>query len=72
MIVSLTGEIQYHGSGYFVFQCNGLGYKIVVPDLVAQTFSGATTIYTHQVIRENEQELFGFLSMDAAIKSPHL
>lgn len=65
MIVSLTGEIQYHGTGYLVVQVQGVGYKVVVPDLVAQRFSGTTTIFTHQVIRENEQELFGFLSMDA-------
>ncbi len=64
MIVSITGEIQYHGVGYLVFVSGGIGYKVIVPDNVAVTFSGVTTIYTHQVIRENEHELFGFLSMD--------
>lgn len=65
MIVSLTGDIQYHGLGYLVLVASGVGYKVIVPESIAHSFSGLATIYTHEVIRENERELFGFSSMDA-------
>lgn len=65
MIVSLTGEIQYYGLGYLVMNVGHVGYKILIPESAMSFFSGRTTIFTHEVMRESERELFGFLSMDA-------
>ncbi len=65
MIVSITGEIQYHGTSYLVIESQGIGYKVIVPEMIAHSFAGTTKIFTHEVIRENEREIFGFQSMEA-------
>lgn len=65
MMVRLTGELVHRGLGYMVVVTGGIGYKVIMPDLVTSALGEITTMYTHEVIRENERELFGFVSMDA-------
>ena len=65
MIVSLFGDISYHGVGFLILVNNGIGYKVILPEDAAQEIQGTVTLYTHEVIRDSERELFGFLSIDA-------
>ena len=57
MIALVRGEIIARGSDHVIVDVRGVGYKVFVPrhpggDLV--------TLHTHQVIREDAQQLFGF------------
>lgn len=65
MIAKVTGMIAYRGAGFVICERDGIGYKVILPEEAAQTLSGEVTLYTHEVIREDGRELFGFLSMSA-------
>ncbi len=65
MIVMLQGKIEYRGAGFVVLMRDGIGYKVQMPDHVAGGLSGEITLYTHEVIRDDQRELFGFLSQSA-------
>ncbi len=62
MIVMIQGKIEYRGAGFVVLMRDGIGYKVQMPDSVAGGLSGEVTLYTHEVIRDDQRELFGFLS----------
>lgn len=65
MIVSLKGTVLYHGVGFVIVENNGVGYKVLLPDERAHGLSGEVFLYTHEVVRESERELFGFDSIGA-------
>lgn len=65
MITSLTGTITYHGVGFVVLEVQGVGYRIFLPENKAHRLSGEQMFYTHEVIRDNERELYGFFTMEA-------
>lgn len=65
MITSLRGRIEYHGLGFVVVEVGGIGYKTNLPEDRAHELSGEVLIYIHEVQREDQHELFGFLSMEA-------
>jgi Holliday junction DNA helicase RuvA len=57
MIALIRGEIVARASDHVVVDVRGVGYKVFVPrhpsgDIVA--------LHTHQVVREDAQQLFGF------------
>lgn len=63
MIASLRGKVIYHGLGFVIVENNGVGYRIILPEDRAHGLQGDVFLYTHEVIREDEHELFGFLSV---------
>lgn len=65
MIVSLKGIITYHGLGFVIVENTGVGYKVLLPEDRAHGLSGEVLLYTHEVVRESERELFGFDSVGA-------
>ncbi|MFA6131947.1 MAG: Holliday junction branch migration protein RuvA [Patescibacteria group bacterium] len=65
MITSLRGKIEYHGIGFVILEVGGVGYKVNLPEDRAHELSGEVLLYTHEVQREDQHELFGFLSMEA-------
>jgi Holliday junction DNA helicase RuvA len=65
MIAKLTGQIVYRGDGFVVVECGGIGYKVTLPDEVARGQGGTVSFFTHEAIRDDQRELFGFLSADA-------
>ena len=65
MIVSIEGNITYHGLGFVIVETGGIGYKIVLPEDVAHSQQGQVRFYTHEIIREPDHELFGFASIEA-------
>lgn len=65
MIVSLKGQITHHGLGFVIVERDGIGYKVILPEDRAHGLSGEVFLYTHEVVRDDERELFGFLSVQA-------
>lgn len=62
MIGSISGKIQYKGTGYLIIETNGVGYKVsVTPPLHFEAKVGepiSLVIYTH--VREDQLALYGF------------
>jgi len=63
MICFLEGTIEYYGTGFLLLRCDNVGYRIIVPNEVGQSFSGQTSVYIHEVIRDDQREFFGFKEM---------
>jgi Holliday junction DNA helicase RuvA len=62
MIAYLEGTIQSKGVNFIILNTNGIGYKIfVMPSLLLQESQGAkVALHTHQHVREDAIELYGF------------
>jgi len=65
MLIKINGTIDYVGDGFLVLEQGGLGYKVILPEGSILGASGQMTLYTHEVIRDDSRELFGFFSMEA-------
>lgn len=64
MIGRLTGQVlEKHGTTALI-EVNGIGYEVEMPltDLCTLASSGQVVLYTHFVVREDAQLLYGFLS----------
>lgn len=65
MIALLEGKLEFKGQKFVVVSVSGVGYKIFV---AAETLNKlpeknqAVKLWTHQHVRENALELYGFLS----------
>ena len=57
MIALIRGEIVARGADHVVVDVRGVGYKVFVPRHPA---SDSVTLHTHQVVREDAQQLYGF------------
>lgn len=69
MIGSLTGEVLYLQAPSVILQVNGVGYEIDTPlSTFCQLSKGQTvTLWTHFVVREDAQQLYGFLDIQDKI-----
>jgi Holliday junction DNA helicase RuvA len=65
MITTLHGTVTHHRAGFLILEVAGIGYKVMLPEDRAHELAGEVRLYTHEVIRESERELFGFLSLAA-------
>jgi Holliday junction DNA helicase RuvA len=64
MIAQLTGNLIQKNDDYAILDVNGVGYQVFVPTRVFGALGPAgttVTLFTHHHIRENSQELYGFL-----------
>jgi len=57
VIAALRGEIIARGAGHVVVEVAGVGYKVFVPRLPSRD---DVLLHTHQVVREDDQSLYGF------------
>jgi Holliday junction DNA helicase RuvA len=66
MIGSVRGTVQHLGADYALIDVGGLGYRIVAgPSLLARLRPGSqASVFTHHLVREDQQALFGFASLD--------
>lgn len=66
MISHLTGKVFEKGARFVIIDVGGVGYKVwATDDTLHQLNVGAETkLRTHHVVREDAQELFGFLNED--------
>ena len=64
MYFALTGKITHILDGKVVINVNNVSYKVLVAHDQDFSLNEVTTIYTHYVIREDEQYLVGFKNLD--------
>ncbi len=66
MITHVTGTIIDKEERCLVIEVNGLGYKVFVTSVTAETLhEGAqTSLWTHLAVREDSQTLYGFPTKD--------
>jgi holliday junction DNA helicase RuvA len=66
MIGSIRGRVSHVGSDYALIEVGGIGYRVVAgPSLLARFRTGSeASVYTHHLVREDQQALFGFASLD--------
>lgn len=60
----IKGKVDEVGIGKLVIECNDIGYEITVPERIAATLKvgNIVKIYTYLYVKEDRQELFGFLT----------
>ncbi len=66
MIAYLEGKILNKGNGFIILRAGNIGYKIFVnANLYSNLAAGQETeIYTHQYVREDALDLYGFRNME--------
>lgn len=66
MISLIRGKIIYLGDGVAVLENNGLGYEVFVSGSAKSDLKlgEPATLWTHEYIREDSRELFGFRNHD--------
>ncbi len=66
MITYLKGKIFYKGSGFVVILVSDIGYKVFVNEKFFSKLESdqETEIYTHQYVREDSLDLYGFQSQE--------
>ncbi len=65
MILSLRGRVLEKSVNWVLLEVSGIGYRVVVSPamLSALRQEGETFLYIHHHVREDAEELFGFLTM---------
>ena len=60
----IKGKVDEIEIGKLVIECNDIGYEITVPERIAATLKvgDIVKIYTYLYVKEDRQELFGFLT----------
>lgn len=67
MISYLYGTVEEVGEGYVVLEVNGIGYEVKVTGQTCEILSGEADkvkIHTYMQVKEDDVQLFGFLSKD--------
>lgn len=66
MIGSLRGRVTHLGLDFALVEVGGVGYRVVAgPSLMARLRPGSdAAIFIHHLVREDQQALFGFASME--------
>ncbi|RRG17924.1 Holliday junction branch migration protein RuvA [Weissella viridescens] len=64
MFEYLKGMITAIMPGYIVVDVAGVGYRIVTANPFAFTEQQVATVYVEQIVRDNEQTLYGFQTLD--------
>jgi Holliday junction DNA helicase RuvA len=62
MIGSLRGRVTHVGQDFALIEVGGIGYRVVAgPSLLARLrIAAEASVYTHHLVREDQQALFGF------------
>ncbi len=66
MISFLSGKILFKGENYAIVEVNNIGYKVFLAliFLADLKIGGEVEFYTHQYVREDALDLYGFRSME--------
>jgi Holliday junction DNA helicase RuvA len=65
MIALLEGKIEFKGEKFILIVVNGVGYKVFVGSETLRKIpekGGQVKLWTHQYVREDAVELYGFLN----------
>lgn len=63
MFEYLKGILTAINPSYIVVDVNGVGYKLLVANPYRYELETKSTIYVEQIVRENEQALYGFYDL---------
>lgn len=64
MIALLSGIIVHRGEGYVLLRAGDIGYRVMMPETAARALPERTTLYIHEVVREDGREFFGFAAVE--------
>lgn len=64
MFAFLKGEISLIKKDFIAIDVAGVGYKVFTANPYAFEIGALTTVYTHQVVTENDLSLYGFKTID--------
>jgi holliday junction DNA helicase RuvA len=66
VIGSLRGRVTHLGLDFVLVEVGGIGYRVIAgPALLARLRPGTeASIYTHHLVREDQQALFGFATTE--------
>ncbi|MBD1371733.1 Holliday junction branch migration protein RuvA [Hazenella sp. IB182357] len=64
MIEFINGKVHYLGSDYVAVAVNGVGYQVYVANLFRFEEGSDVFLFTHQVVREDAQLLYGFITVE--------
>ena len=64
MIAYLNGTIHHSGKDFIVMDVRDVGYKVFTPNPYEFRKGESLHIYTHQVVSETDQSLYGFKSLE--------
>jgi holliday junction DNA helicase RuvA len=66
MIGSVRGTVTHIGLDHALIEVAGIGYRVIAgPALLARLRQGTeASVYTHHLVREDQQALFGFASTE--------
>jgi holliday junction DNA helicase RuvA len=66
MISYLNGRVLKRGANFLIIEVGGVGYKVFVNEnLAAETPAGGKAeLWTHQYVREDAEDLYGFSSFE--------
>lgn len=64
MIFFLKGKVVLIDNGTVIIDVNGVGYQVLVSHVEDYEIDSDVLIYTYNVVREDEQYLVGFKSLD--------
>ena len=63
MYAYISGRLAEKGSDYVVVDNNGIGYRIFTnTHALSNLAEDSATLFTHFVVKENEQSLYGFIT----------
>lgn len=66
MIGSIRGRVSHVGGDSALIEVGGIGYRVIAgPSLLSRLRAGSeASVYTHHLVREDQQALFGFATLD--------
>lgn len=67
MIFFINGILSHSEEDFVVIEASGVGYKVTVPENVIYTLpelGGEMKVYTYFHVREDQQQLYGFTSIE--------
>lgn len=62
MYYSLNGKVSFIGDNFIVLEVNGVGYQVFVSHVEDYILGQEKFIFTHHIVREDDQYLIGFSS----------
>ena len=65
MIITLSGTVTYKSEGSAVIEVGGIGYQVSMngPTLAKLKAGAEAKLWTHEYVREDSRELYGFVTM---------
>ncbi|HAO62082.1 MAG TPA: Holliday junction branch migration protein RuvA [Erysipelotrichaceae bacterium] len=64
MIAFISGRVHSFTQDWVIIENQGIGYRVFFAHPEALSLNQQVSLYTYHYIREDEQSLYGFLSMD--------